>query len=339
MGTKNMSNENETVGAPVEAIEAIETTEATAKEAKAAKVLPESAIYLQTMPKGKSFEVYDLGDYRIFDLAIPGEKAAAIASMEHIVMCESDAKLGGYELYLDNRAEDIEALNAGSIVFDGKTLGNKDDAVLAYISITFVPEMDAFYTSAHELTRRRLQKLLAEFVGGITRKHLKVDDDGKLVIKDAIPIDPKDILSTGARVSSKDPYIWLLLAVAQIKLSDKVKIRTAELRMCLTSSNYAKNSAFRSLEETGVFMETLAAVRKMLSQTTDANFMARTVSVLQKTETKRADEITADFIKSWRDSAQVDRIIADRDITEVKRKAAEKITDTEKEALGALFGE
>ena len=307
-------------------------------KAKAVKALPEGAIYLQTMPKGKSFEAYGLGDFRILDLAIPAEKAAAMAIMEHVAEMESDPKFGGFELYLDNRLTDADTLNSGSIVFDGKEIGAKDDSALAFISMTYVPQMDEFYAASHERTRRVLQRLLADYVGGITRKHLKLDDDGKLVIKDTIPIDPKDLLSSGARVSSKDAYMWLLLAIAQIKLSAKIKIRTPELRMCLTSSSYAKNSAFRSLEEQGVFMETLTAIRKMLGQTSDPGFMTRTVDVLKKTEAKRADEITAEFIEAWHKSGQIDRIISDRDITEVKKKAAENLSSDERAALETLFG-
>ena len=320
-----------------ENMENMEATEATASK-KAEKPLPEGAIALQTLPKGKAFEVYQLGDYRILDLAIPAEKAAAMAMMEHIAELESDPKLGGFELYLDNRLTEADSLSVGSIVFDGKEIGAKDDSALAFISMTYVPEMNAFYEASHERTRRVLQKLLADFVGGITRKHLKLDDDGKLVIKDTIPIDPKDLLSSGARVSSKDAYIWLLLAIAQIKLSAKIKIRTPELRMCLTSSSYAKNSAFRSLEDQGVFMETLTAIRKMLSQTVDAEFMSRTVEVLKKTEAKRADEITPEFIEAWHKSGQIDRIISDRDITEVKKKAAANLSGDEQAALETLFG-
>ena len=55
-----MSSENEMAASAADEATANEASEATANEAKAAKALPESAIYLQTMPKGKSFEVYDL---------------------------------------------------------------------------------------------------------------------------------------------------------------------------------------------------------------------------------------------------------------------------------------
>ena len=296
-----------------------------------------AVVTLQTLPKGKGFESYELGDYRVLDMAIPAERSAALVILEHIVNSESDPQLGGFGLYFDKRLEDVDSIVTGSIAFDGKTVGTKAEQALAMVSATYIPAVDEFYHAAQELTRRALQRMLSGFVSDITRKYLKIDDEGKLVVKDGIPIDPKDLLSFGNRVVSKDPFQWLLLAIAQLKLSQQIKIKTTELRMCLTSSSYARNSAFRSLEESKVFTETLASIRKMLLQTENPEFMEKTVRILKKAESKRADEITAEFITAWRNSQQIDRVIADRDVTDVKRKAAEKLNETEKEALAVLF--
>lgn len=320
--------------------QATEASEGETKR-KGPRPLAPTEIELQTLPKGKAFERYDLGDYRSCDMSLPAERDAALMILSHILDMRSSPDYSGFGVYIDPRVSDApEDMNKGSFIFDGKTIKSGDESVLAYVSVAYMPPADDFYKAAHELTRRAVQKLLADYYAGIISRHLAIADDGSLTIKGEIPIDPADILAPTARGSARDPYLWALMAIVDLRLRKQVKIASRDLRLVLTSEAFARNSAYKSLEAQGLFVNALHSVNQLLEKAaTDEATLAKVVEALSAVAPKsHKEEVTPDFIKAWHASSALPTLIANRPIANVKIKAAGSLSDVEKQSLDMLFG-
>jgi len=308
----------------------------TKKEAKKEKVLPKSAILLPTLGPKKS---YDLGDYQTFDMSIRAEREAALAVLSHVVEMTDDAEYGAYALYVDPRISDgkPEEIEAGSIIFDGKTVKSGDESVLAFVNVSYMPPVDEFYKSAHELTRRTVQNLMADFYAKIVAKHLAINEDGELVVKGEIPINPEDILTPTAR-AGKDQFQWALIALCNLRLSSEVKISARDLRLVLSSKSYALNSAYKSLETKGLFDKAITAIATIVDNADKSpEIMAKFIEALKKIAPKNhVDSVNEKFVHDWAASKSIWALLDSRAVATVKLKAANTLNEKEKAAAELL---